>query len=69
MEIAAKTYCKYLNKLRIVNGKHIFDIGCGDGTFLKLSIKVGAMSVQGIEPSQGAFNSASGKKQFLKFHQ
>ena len=65
-EFAAKTYCNYLNKFRIINGKHILDIGCGDGTFLKLSIKLGAKSVQGIEPSQGAFTSASEMKQFIE---
>ena len=43
---------------RIINGKHFLDIGCGDGSFLKLSIKLGAKSVQGIELSQGAFYSS-----------
>jgi len=66
-EFAAKTYCNYLNKFKIINGKQILDIGCGDGTFLKLSSKLGAKSVQGIEPSQGAFNAASEMKQFIKF--
>ena len=57
-EFAAKTYCNYLYKFGIINCKHILDIGCGDGTCLKLSIKLGAKSVQGIELSQGAFYSS-----------
>ena len=57
-EYAAKTYGKYLNRLNLVRNRRILDIGCGDGTFLEKAISLGAESVLGIEPSQGALDSA-----------
>jgi SAM-dependent methyltransferase len=57
-EYAAKTYGKYLNRLDLVRNKRILDIGCGDGTFLEKATSLGAESVLGIEPSQGALESA-----------
>ena len=57
-EYAAKTYGKYLNRLNLVRNRRILDIGCGDGTFLEKAISLGAESVLGIEPSQGALESA-----------
>ena len=57
-EFAAKTYCKYLDKLNLIRGKRILDIGCGDGAFIQLALVLGADSVQGIEPSSGALTSA-----------
>lgn len=57
-EFAAKTYCKYLQKLNLLREKRIFDIGCGDGAFIKLAMASGATTVQGIEPSGGALSSA-----------
>lgn len=57
-EFAAKTYCKYLEKLNLITAKKVLDIGCGDGSFIKLALASGASGVQGIEPSGGALNSA-----------
>jgi hypothetical protein len=57
-EFAAKTYCRYLDKLNLICGNRILDIGCGDGAFIKLALVLGADSVQGIEPSVGALTSA-----------
>ena len=57
-EYAAKTYGKYLNRLDLIRNRRILDIGCGDGTFLKKATSLGAESVLGIEPSQGALESA-----------
>ena len=57
-EYAAKTYGKYLNRLDLIKNRRILDIGCGDGTFLKKATSLGAESVLGIEPSQGALESA-----------
>ena len=57
-EYAAKTYGKYLNRLNLVRNRRILDLGCGDGTCLEKAISLGAESVLGIEPSQGALESA-----------
>ena len=57
-EYAAKTYGKYLNRLDLIRNRRILDIGCGDGTFLEKATSLGAESVLGIEPSQGALESA-----------
>ena len=57
-EFAAKTYCKYLEKLNLFRGKRVLDIGCGDGAFIKSALALGADAVQGIEPSGGALSSA-----------
>ena len=65
-EFAAKTYVKYLTKLRLLRGKKVLDIGCGDGTFLKLALLSGASSVLGVEPSRGALSSAGEMKGFIR---
>lgn len=65
-EFAAKTYVKYLAKLRLLRGKKVLDIGCGDGTFLKLALLSGASSVLGVEPSRGALSSAGEMKGFIR---
>jgi SAM-dependent methyltransferase len=57
-DFAAATYCRYLERLNLIRGKTILDIGCGDGAFIKLALVLGASSVQGIEPSGGALTSA-----------
>ena len=57
-EYAANTYCSYLKRLNLLQGKKVLDIGCGDGAFIKLALKLGAQAVQGIEPSSGALSSA-----------
>ena len=57
-EYAAKTYGKYLNRLDLIRNRRILDIGCGDGTFLKKATSLGAESVLGVEPSNGALESA-----------
>lgn len=57
-EYAAKTYCNYLKRLKLLRGKRILDIGCGDGTFIKLALELGAIAVEGIEPSIGAVSHA-----------
>ena len=56
-EFAAKTYCRYLDKINLIRGNRILDIGCGDGAFIQLAMVLGADSVQGIEPSIGALTS------------
>ena len=65
-EFAAKTYVKYLAKLKLLQGKRVLDIGCGDGTFLKLALISGASSVLGVEPSKGALSSAGEMKGFIR---
>ena len=57
-EFAAKTYCKYLERLNLIRAKKVLDIGCGDGSFIRLALASGASTVQGIEPSGGALSSA-----------
>lgn len=65
-EFAAKTYVKYLAKLKILRGKKVLDIGCGDGSFLELALMSGASSVLGVEPSRGALSSAGEMKAFIR---
>jgi SAM-dependent methyltransferase len=65
-EFAAKTYVKYLAKLRLLRGKKVLDIGCGDGTFLKLALLSGASSVLGVEPSRGALKSAGEMNRLIR---
>ena len=65
-EFAAKTYVKYLAKLKILRGKKVLDIGCGDGSFLELALMSGASSVLGVEPSRGALSSAGEMKSFIR---
>jgi len=65
-EFAAKTYVKYLAKLKLLRGKKVLDIGCGDGTFLKMALLSGAFSVLGVEPSRGALRSAGEMKGVIR---
>lgn len=65
-EFAAKTYVKYLAKLKMLRGKKVLDIGCGDGSFLELARMSGASSVLGVEPSRGALSSAGEMKAFIR---
>lgn len=65
-EYAAKTYSKYLNHLDLIRNRRILDIGCGDGTFLKTATLLGAESVLGIEPSQGALESAGEVRNLIR---
>jgi len=65
-EYAAKTYGKYLNRLDLIRNRRILDIGCGDGTFLKKATSLGAESVLGIEPSQGALESAGEARNLIQ---
>jgi SAM-dependent methyltransferase len=65
-EFAARTYCKYLEKLNLIRAKKVLDIGCGDGSFIKLALASGASAIQGIEPSGGALSSAGEMKRSIR---
>jgi SAM-dependent methyltransferase len=65
-EFAAKTYVKYLAKLNLLRRNRVLDIGCGDGTFMKLALLSGASAVLGVEPSGGALSSAGEIKEFIR---
>ena len=63
---AAKTYSTCFNRLGLIQNRRILDIGCGDGTFLKTATLLGAESVLGIEPSQGALESAGEVRNLIR---
>ena len=56
---AAETYGTILSRLGLISGKKVFDIGTGDGAFLKVALNHGADAVYGVEPSDKARDSAS----------
>lgn len=60
LENLERTYGSYLCRLEQIGGTKgsLLEIGCGNGFFLKVAMSRGWKTVQGIEPSERAIQSA-----------